>query len=521
MKSFILARYVLREHIGPFFFGFSVITLIFLLNLVFRELSRMLSKGLPWNVVLEFFSLNMAWIIALAVPMAVLMATLMAFGRLAADNEITAMKASGVSIYRIVTPVLIAAAVVTVSMIWFNNDVLPDFNHRARLLASDITRKQPGVSIEPGVWYNRLPNYGLLVQEIQDSVRAGGNPASDHGITIARNLLIDDHSTPDFSRTISARRGYIALDPRLGALVLTLFDGEVQELDFRKLEELRHVTFTKHVLAIAVDDMFLQRSESEYRGDREKSAPQMRQEVQANRKQIGENLKTINEHVARDLYRTLGTSFGVAGRAMDSTLALTLGILNQPSRRNGNNPALQSNLPVPVPEEKIEPRLVAPASKAKERTNHSDSSIVARRQRERLNQILVNARQTLYNIDSQLSIVRSYERTNKSLSVEIHKKYSIPVACLVFVMIGAPLGFMARRGGIAAGGSLSLGFFLLFWASLIGGEDLADRQFISPFIAMWSANFIVGAAGLYLLWRAARENVTMDFAKLAWWRKGK
>ncbi len=485
MTRFILPRYILREHVGPFFFGFSVITLIFLLNLVFRELSRMLSKGLPWNVVLEFFALNLAWIVALAVPMAVLMATLMAFGRFAADNEITAMKASGVSIYRIVTPILFAASLIAVGMIWFNNAVLPDFNHRARILAGDIARKKPGVSIEPGVWYKSIPDFGLLVQELADSVRTdgvrtdsiqtNGKSAHSNGVTIARNLLITDHSDPDHNRTISARRGYIELNSRLGALVLTLFDGEVQEIDFTKMEELRHVSFTKHVLSIAVDDMFLRRSESEYRGDREKSAPQMRQEVQTNQQLIGESLKTLNEHVGRDLQRALGTAFGVAAAA-DSAPSI-------------NNPPPRAD------------------------------SVTAVERQQRLTALLMSARQTLYNIENQLTIVRSYERSNKGLLVEIHKKYSIPVACLVFVIIGAPLGFMARRGGLATGGGLSLGFFLLYWASLIGGEDLADRQFISPFLAMWSANFIVGAFGLYLLWRAAKENVTMDLTKLLWWRK--
>jgi lipopolysaccharide export system permease protein len=242
------------------------------------------------------------------------------------------------------------------------------------------------------------------------------------------------------------------------------------------MEELRHVSFTKHVLSIAVDDMFLRRSESEYRGDREKSAPQMRQEVRTNQQLIAESLKTLNEHVGRDLQRALGTALGLV--AADS------------ARSNYQPPA------------------------------RADSLTAVERQ-QRLTALLMSVRQTLYHIENQLAIVRSYERSNKGLLVEIHKKYSIPVACLVFVIIGAPLGFMARRGGLATGGGLSLGFFLLYWASLIGGEDLADRQFISPFVAMWSANFIVGIVGLYLLRRAAKENVMMDFAKMLWWRKSK
>ena len=517
MKRYILQRYVLREHVGPFFLGFSVITLIFLLNLLFRELSRILSKGLPWHVVLEFFALNMAWIIALAVPMAVLIAALMAFGRLSADNEITAMKAGGISLYRIIAPVLLAAVIVAAGMVWFNNAVLPDFNHRARLLAGDIARKKPGVSIEPGVWYDRIPNYGLLVQKIEDSLKTNGTEASNANVTIAHNLLIVDQSDPEHSRNISAQRGYIELNPRLGALVLTLFNGEVQEIDIRKPEEFRRIAFTKHVLSIEVDDMFLRRSESEYRGDREKSAQQMRREFAATQEQTTASLKQLNEYAGRDLYRSFGTSFGVAGQTFDSSLAGTPVFplaANQPTDPgiSGRQRQATSGNVLPI--------TTLPAVRQKpDSTAGSREEKLAQQKQQRLANLLSHERQLLYTIDNQLSLIRSFERSANSLLVEIHKKYSIPVACLVFVVIGAPLGFMARRGGIATGGGLSLGFFLLYWTFLIGGEDLADRQIISPFLAMWSANFVVGTAGLYLLWRAAKENITMDFAKFMWWRK--
>jgi lipopolysaccharide export system permease protein len=526
MKKYILQRYVLREHIGPFFFGFSVITLIFLLNLLFRELSRILSKGLAWNVVLEFFALNMAWIVALAVPMAVLMATLMAFGRLAADNEITAMKAGGASLYRIIAPVLIAAVFVALGMIWFNNAVLPDSNHQARLLAGDIARKKPGVSIEPGVWYDRIPNYGLLVQNIGDSLKANGAEASGANVTIAHNLLIVDQSDPEHSRNISAQRGYIELNPHLGALVLTLFDGEVQEIDIRKPEEFRRIAFPKHVLSIAVDDMFLRRSESEYRGDREKSAQQMRREVTATQEQMATSLKQLNEFAGRDLYRSFGTSFAIAGQMFDSLLAGTPIFplaASQQADPDGFGRWLSVTPDKAAPATRSEASRLMPTRTGVGARQKADSTAgafekkSAAQKQQRLANLLNHERQILYTINNQISLIRSFERTADSLLVEIHKKYSIPVACLVFVVIGAPLGFMARRGGIATGGGLSLGFFLLYWTFLIGGEDLADRQIISPFLAMWSANFVVGAAGLYLLRRAAKENLSMDFAKLMWW----
>ena len=135
---FILWRYILREHIGPFIFGLSIITLFLLLNLVFRELGSIISRGLNISVIAEFILLNMAWMLALSVPMAVLIATLMAFGRLSGDGEITAMKAGGVSIVTILKPVFLASILLALFLLWFNNHVLPDANYRTKLLSSDI-----------------------------------------------------------------------------------------------------------------------------------------------------------------------------------------------------------------------------------------------------------------------------------------------------------------------------------------------------------------------------------------------
>jgi lipopolysaccharide export LptBFGC system permease protein LptF/predicted regulator of Ras-like GTPase activity (Roadblock/LC7/MglB family) len=309
MRPFILPRYILREHLGPFCFSFAMMALLFLLDLVFRHLSRILSKGLPSAVVVEFFGLNLAWIVATVAPMAVLTATLMAFGRLAADNEITAMQAGGVSLLRQAMPVFIAAATLAAGLIWFNNNVLPDFNYRARVLAMDIARKKPGV------WCNEIPHYDLLAQTLEDSAE----------VTKASALLIDDNNEPELRRTISARSGLVQPSPGEGALSFTLFNGEIQEI---------------------------------------------------------------------------------------------------------------------------------------------------------------------------------------KLLVEIHKKYAIAAACLVFVLIGAPLGVLARRGGLATGTALSLGFFLLYWACLIGGEDLADREIVSPFMAMWPPNFLTGGFGFSVF----RHSATGKFA---------
>ena len=119
---------------------------------------------------------------------------------------------------------------------------------------------------------------------------------------------------------------------------------------------------------------------------------------------------------------------------------------------------------------------------------------------------LIKENQNVLNqILSEKQNIKNKKRYVNSLLVEVHKKFALAVACVVFILIGAPLGIMAKKGGMAVGLGLSLGFFVLYWAFLIGGEELADRQLIPAFWAMWSANILIGGAGIYILVKSAKE----------------
>lgn len=457
MIMYILSKHIIRQHIGPFLFGFFIITLLFMLNLVFKELGKVLSKGLDFWVVLEFFALNLAWIVALAVPMGVLLACLMAFGQLSADSEITAIKSSGISIYKIIMPVLIIAAGLTVFLIWFNNYVLPEANYRLSLLARDITMKRPTVNLEPGYLYEEIPDIAIRVETLHEK----------EGLSLVRGVLIQDRSDDNINRTIVARSGEILVNKQSGLLQITLFDGEIHEIQFDKLGQYTKSKFPKYVMTIPIPDMVLQRRESGYRGDRERSAQMMREEIQNNNKLMEKR----NENLGKFLDLQIKRYF--------------------PSEKSR------------VPNEEI--GVIVPASLKK-----------SARYKDNLNkQCRINAN-ILRRIDAEMDVNRSYELTNKKLSVEIHKKYSIPFACIVFVLIGAPLGIMAHRGSMAVGGAISLVFFIIYWIFLIGGEELADRDMLSPFLSMWLANFIVGGFGAYLMIRTAREAAILNFN---WFKK--
>jgi len=430
-----------------------------MLNLVFRELGRILSKGLGFWVIVEFFALNLSWIIALAVPMAVLMACLMAFGQLSADNEITAIKASGISMYRIVLPVLIVSAGLTIFLIWFNNEILPDSNHRLRLLMRDIAVKKPTVNLEPGYLYQEIPNLSIRVDHLVE----------EENLSKVRNIIILDKNDPNVNRTIVAERGEIFVNKTTGLLQITLYEGEIHEINIDRLENYNRIQFPKYVITIPIPNMVLQRSESEYRGDREQSSKMMRQEVNSNMKLIQKRNQNLLNFISMQINRYFS------------------GVKNQSNVNSLSNST--SNVSHLLPEKlKNSPRVKINLTK----------------------QIRIN-RNVLERIKGERDVNRGYELVNNKLLVEIYKKFSIPFACIVFVLIGAPLGIMARRGNMAVSGGISLIFFIIYWIFLIGGEELADRDMLSPFLSMWLANFIVGAFGIYLLIHTVKEVSVLNF----------
>jgi lipopolysaccharide export system permease protein len=162
----ILVRYVLKELIGPFLAALFGITFLFVVDFLVKILDNVLSKGLPASTVLEIFVLNLAWMLSLSIPMAVLVACLMAFGRLSGDHEITAVKAAGVSPLSLMRPVMLVALLVTVLMILFNNWILPEANHRSVELMNAVSRKKPHVFIDAGRLITQFPDVQLWVNRI-------------------------------------------------------------------------------------------------------------------------------------------------------------------------------------------------------------------------------------------------------------------------------------------------------------------------------------------------------------------
>jgi len=370
-----LFRYLVREFIPPFFFSLSLIVFLFVLNLVFTMLGRIVGKGLPWLTVLEFFGLNLAWMLALAVPMAVLVAVLSAYGRLSADNEVTALRSSGVGPWKMITPAVLFGLIAAVGLAHFNNNILPDLNYRSRQLQSDIKRLKPAMVLEPGVFLSDIPGNVLYARDVNNET------------SVIHEVMVYQDDDPRFGGTVIADSGKLKYEEWFEGFEFTLQNGEILRSDRARPGEHHRIEFQSAVFRIHAPDMSLRRTTSEWRGDREMDVSQLRQRIETYRSQDGD--------------------------------------------KNAKN------------------------------------------------------------------ILR--------LQVEIHKKFSIPAACLIFAALGGLLGQMVRRSGIGVSAGYSMAFFLIYWVFLIAGEDLADRGTVSPGAAMWAPNVLFLLVAMYLWWRQRRS----------------
>ena len=423
-----------------------MITFILFVNFLLRAIDRFLGKGLDLWTILEYLFLNLAWILALSVPMAVLLATLMTFGRLSEDNEINAMRASGISFLTIMRAPILFGIIITTILIYFNNFILPEMNFKARLLSGDIYRKRPDMSIEPGIFLDNLPDYSMIV----------GAKSNDGTM---KDVRIFSKGNKNAQTSIHANSGN--LNTLEDAFLLTLYDGEIHELGQKDYTNYRRIIFDKHVINIPAKDLLLNRRDSTNRSDREMTVPMIQKKINSYEKR----LKIVHKRLSGNFYKTIGDSL--------------------------------------LPETLIEGKKII--DNAIQIVKNQDSlSVIQKRKKEKR---IKNLERQLNN---EFNLIKSYKKSQNKYGVEIHKKFSIPVACILFVLLGAPLGVMSKKGGFAISTGLSFGFFLIYYVLLISGEEMADRTFLSPAVGMWSPNLIILLIAIYLLINTVRENAAID-----------
>ena len=555
----------MREHVGPLVFALTALTSLLLLNYIAKRFGDLVGKGLGWDVIGEFFLLSLPFTVAMTLPMAVLVSTLYAFSRLAAENEITALKASGVGMTRVMIPVLLGATGIAAFMLFFNDQVLPRANHRLSTLQQDIARKKPTFALRSQVMNEVSPGKLTLEADYIDQSAAK-----------LRVVTIYDMSDPIRRRTIFADSGHMALAG--DDLILTLYDGHMQEVPKNDPTQLQRLFFDIDRIRVRAVANSLTRSDStnRYKGDREMSICEMQRHHNEYAIDLAVARYTLERTVV-DATRELATGMRppplpptssvppsaglseassqvghtVVPEGFDPRLSWSVGraychlmaklsALELPSfvrtasaaevtsqqptpkakaaqdttraRRRIIMSGSAPSLPVPAPAPTPAPATPVPTTDTTTaaaasggpgtppvigtpayRSTGVDPSVAA---------------QAAASIEAARSRMLENRTSMNRYGVEIHKKFALSAACIVFVLIGAPIALRFPRGGVGLVIGVSLVVFAIYYVGLIAGESLADRAFLTPFWAMWAANVILTGVGILLMIRMGREGAT-------------
>jgi lipopolysaccharide export system permease protein len=513
---------VLKEHVGPLGFALGALTSLLLLNQVAKRFGDLAGKGLPWSVIGEFFGLAVPFIVAMTLPMAVLVGTLYAFSRLASENEITALKASGVGMSRIMGPVLLAALGVTIAMLLFNDQVMPRTNHRLATLQRDIAQKKPTLALREQVINEITPGRFYL--------RAGH---LDENSNRMREITIYDFADPARKRTIYADSGNLAMSENQADLLLTLYDGTLQDVPTERPEELQRLSFrTDFIRVRGVGNEFRKTDSEGYKGEREMTLCEMSEaqnratvqyaraatEFRRGMQQAGLAGIEVGEEAARTrLVDTRDRTFG--GVYCSAITALGAGIQRALAAVQGApvTPQTVDATGVQFGDTAISdtsaPAAAAPVAAAPARTQDLRLREAPLPQPlpmgDTTELLATSTASTLIPVieDARLRLGDN-RRLMNLYSIEIHKKAALAVACLVFVLLGAPIAVRFPRGGVGLVIGVSIVVFGLYYVALIGGQSLGQRGLVPPALAMWGANILFGTIGILLTARMGREVAT-------------
>ncbi len=457
---YLIYRHLLATAAGPFFFGWFVITFLLMIDVLFRYVDLFVSKGVPFFMATKVLTLSLGYTFALSIPMAVLIAILMSIGQLANDHEITALKACGISLWAVLRPLLLGAALIGAALTAYNHYVFPKSNHTLANLLYDINRQKPMLEIRENQFTDMSDRLTIFVGKKDDLTGE-----------IEDVKIFEKEEPKSLSpRLTIAERGRIVPDHESDSMLIELFDGEIHEVP-NKEEPDRYqvIRFRQHNLHLENMERDFEESGRKARGDREMDLTDLKAAAAKEKKNQVDVTNRVTEEVGTFLTRQF--------QALD------------PKQRHialGKISVLEAGV--------------------------KQNALLDRRFRATRAAIDRTGERAQY----QARLLESYIARENRYNVEFHKKFAIPFACVVFALLGIPMAVTSSRSGKGVSVSLALAVYLIYYLFLMGGEKLADRGKMDPFIAMWAANFLLLGLGIPMFIRATRDSSLFDFS---FWRR--
>lgn len=445
---------LLKKHVGPFLFCFTTLMFVLLMQFLILHVDKLVGKGLPISIVIELILNNLAYMVVLAAPMAVLVSTLIAFGRFSEWNELTAIRAAGINPIKLIAPVLAVGFLLFLFMGYFSNYVLPEANHKARSLFIDIRTQKPAFDLKPSTFYNDIEGYTFLVKKI--------NSETDS----LYDIRVFQEETDNRNRaTIIAEKGWLE-SPNDVTMTLYLLDGSWLRFIPGKDNTsgtIERSIFDKYRMSFDLSDLSFSRSNPDQRSrtDRTMSAEAMLAVVDSlnseKENEVEKFKKNLSQNVSLPFHYEPARVFELSEEsALDTARLYTSEFI------------VLNELPNPTAQVSSLNRAISVVDRYKPELESLKTNLEWR--------------------DSRISEFMS----------EVHKKLSIPFACVIFVLVGAPIGMLTRRGNLGFAAIISSILLTVYFLAVIQGEKLADRMIISPFMGMWGINIFYLIVGVLL-----------------------
>ncbi len=452
---FLIYRHLIKTAAGPFFFGLFVITFLLMIQILYKFVDLFVSKGVPLWIATKVLFLSLGHTFALSVPMAVLISILMSVGQLAADHEITAMKANGISLWAVLRPLLLMAFVVGVGLAAYNHYIFPESNHTLANLIYDINRQKPMLEIQEGQFTEMGEKMTIFVKHKDD--------LTGH---IEDVSIFEKEKPGDLSpRLTTATWGTIIPDHQSDSLLMELHDGEIHERgDKEDPAKYQVIRFRQHNIRVTNMERDFKESGRKARSDREMNMTDL---LDAARRESKRQQEVV-DRVADLSGNLLKWQFQLLDSVKRKDL-LGRPITSQPGKR---------------------------------RDKILDGKFKA---------LPMKVERVMDQAGYQEKIAESYTIKSNRFMVEFHKKLASPFACVVFALLGVPMAVTASRNGRGVSVSLALAVYLIYYIFLVGGEKFADKGKMDPLLAMWSANLVLMAIGIPVFIRTVREGQIFEF----------
>lgn len=455
-----LYKLILRSYIGPFIATFFITLFILLMQFLFKYIDDLVGKGLEWYIILELLLYASSTLVPLALPLAVLLSSLMTFGSLAENYELVAFKSAGVSLRRVMMPLFLFTGILSVGAFFFSNQVMPFANLKMNSLLYDVRQQKPTLTIKEGVFYSGIDGY---------SIRVGKKEKDGSHL---KDIMIYDHAKNQGNRNVlMAKTGVMSKSENGRFLVLNLYDGIRYE---ETIDPKNPRARVKHVR--------FRFKEQEVKFDL--SAFKMERTDESLFKDHYKMLNVVQLINAQD---SLKVRLDLEYKELDKYLKGQISFIKKDSILHF-----------------YEPREI----------QVSDKGFLRTFSREKRKPIVRRALSIARNVKSfTASTVREEDYTIKKITkhdIEWHRKFTLSVACAILFFIGAPLGAIIKKGGLGLPVVVSIMFFILFHIMSISGEKFAREGILTSFSGMWLASGVLIPIGLFFTYKATTDSTLFD-----------